>query len=143
MNVRPTPAVAAIILRDLEILLVKRGAEPSIGLWSIPGGSVELGETLEEALKREVREETGLEVNVGEIAGVSDLIIKQYGRVTYHYILIDYFASVTSGEVTAGTDATDCKWVSLDEIERYDVTQSLLDRLREHGLIEPEQQSEL
>jgi mutator protein MutT len=131
----PVPAVAAIILRDREILLVKRGAEPGLGKWSVPGGSIEIGETLEEALKREVLEETGLEIVVGKLAGVCDLIVKREGEIRFHYILIDYFAAVESGEPVAATDVSECRWVSLDEISRYDVTTSLLDRLREHGLI--------
>jgi 8-oxo-dGTP diphosphatase len=131
----PVPAVAAIILRGDEILLIRRGCEPGIGKWSVPGGSVEIGETLEEAVKREVREETGLEIEVGELAGVSDLIAKRDGELQFHYVLIDYLAAVTHGEAVAATDAAECRWVRLDEIGAYDVTKTLLDRLRENGLI--------
>lgn len=131
----PVPAVAAIIMRDGEILLVRRGAEPGIGKWSVPGGSVEIGERLEEALKREVREETGLEIEVGDLAGLTDLIVKKNDEIQFHYVLIDYFATAMSGEPVAATDACDCRWVPLDEIGNYDVTTSLLDRLREHGLV--------
>jgi 8-oxo-dGTP diphosphatase len=133
----PIPAVAAIILRDREVLLVKRGAEPALGKWSVPGGSVEIGETLEEALKREVREETGLEIQVGTLAGVCDLIVRREVEIRFHYVLIDYFATVVSGEPVAATDVSECRWVPLDQIGRYDVTASLLDRLRERGLIGP------
>jgi ADP-ribose pyrophosphatase YjhB (NUDIX family) len=132
----PVPAVAAIILRGREILLVKRGGEPGLGKWSAPGGSMEIGETLQEALKREVREETGLEIEVGKLASVSDLIVKQDNDIAFHYVLIDYYATVVSGNLIAATDALDCRWVSLDEIRKYDVTASLIDRLRDNGLID-------
>lgn len=131
----PIPAIAAIILRGDEILLIKRGAEPNIGKWSVPGGSIELGETLEEAVRREVREEIGLEIKVGKLAGVSDLIVKESGAIAFHYVLIDYFATVESGEPIAASDAVDCRWERLDKISECDVTPSLLDRLRENGLI--------
>jgi len=131
----PVPAVAAIILRGSEILLVKRASEPGLGKWSAPGGSVEIGETLEQALSREVREETGLEIEIGELAGVSDLIVRRDGIIRFHYVLIDYFAAVRSGEPVAATDVSECRWVPLEQIGRYDVTESLLDRLRKHGLI--------
>lgn len=130
----PVPAVAAIIMRDGEILLVRRGSEPGIGKWSVPGGSVEIGETLVEAIKREVMEETGLEIDVGDFAGISDLIVRKDGEIQFHYVLSDFFATAKPGEPVAATDASDCRWVPLDEIANYDVTNSLLDRLRAHGL---------
>ena len=74
---KPVPAVAAVMVRDGKLLLIKRGVEPSKGKWSVPGGRVEWGETLIEAVKREVREETGLEIEVGEVAGVYDLRIER------------------------------------------------------------------
>ena len=132
----PVPAVAAIILRDRDILLIKRATEPNKGKWSVPGGSMELGETLDQALNREVREETGLEIEIGELAGVNDLIVKHDGEITFHYVLIDYYATVKSGEPSPATDVSECRWVPLDEIGNYGVTISLLDRLRENGLIE-------
>lgn len=132
----PVPAVAAIILRGDQILLIERGSEPGMGKWSVPGGSMEIGETIEEAVKREVREETGLEINVGKLAGVCDLIIRRGGDIRFHYVLLDYFATVESGEPVAATDAAECRWVRLSDIGNYDVTRTLLDRLREHKMIE-------
>ena len=134
----PVPAVAAIILRDDEILLVKRGSEPGLGKWSIPGGSLEIGETLEEGLKREVREETGLQIEVGRLAGIGDLIVSDQGVLKWHYLLINYLAVATGGELRPATDATECRWVELSEIRAYDVTKSVLHRLEELGLIEVE-----
>jgi mutator protein MutT len=131
----PITAVAAIILQNDKILLIKRGSEPNIGKWSIPGGSIEFGETLEEAVKREVREETGLEINVGELAGVLDLIVKSDGNIQFHYVLIDYFAAVVSGEAVAGTDAAECCWVPLDDLHSYDLTTSLEEMLKKHKIM--------
>jgi ADP-ribose pyrophosphatase len=103
----PVPAVAAIIVKNHEILLIKRGAEPGAGKWSIPGGSMEIGETIEEAVKRETLEETGLVIDVGKLAGVSDLIVKQDDTILFHYILLDYYVTVVSGEPAAATDAVE------------------------------------
>lgn len=131
----PVPAVAAIVIRDGKILLVKRGSEPGLGLWSIPGGSIEPGETTEEALKREVLEETGIEINIGKLAGVYDLIVRHDDIILFHYVLIDYFATFAAGEIRAATDAVDCRWVPLEDLHNYNLTSSLIDRLREHGLL--------
>jgi 8-oxo-dGTP diphosphatase len=135
-SAHPTPAVAAIILRDREILMVRRGQEPGAGRWSIPGGSVELGETLEQALKREVREETGLEIEVGEFAGIAEVIVREGEAIKWHYVILDYFATPSStSEPIAASDVTECRWIPLDELARYDVTETLIERLRELRLI--------
>lgn len=132
----PVPAVAGIILRDKEILLIRRGREPGAGLWSIPGGCVEFGESLEEALKREVKEETGLKIEVDDFAGLVDLMIREDGEIRFHYIILDYFASVVSGDMRAASDVTDCRWVPLDQLKDYEITHSLLRRLKELGLLD-------
>lgn len=131
----PVPAVGAIILREDELLLIKRGAEPAMGKWSIPGGSVEIGETLEEAVRREVKEETNLDVEVGKLAGLTDLIVKKDGVLTWHYVLINYFATALDGEPVAATDVSECRWVKLSDLANYDVTKTLIDRLQQLGLI--------
>jgi 8-oxo-dGTP diphosphatase len=132
----PVPAVGAVIIKDGNILLVKRGSEPAKGKWSVPGGSVEFGETLEEALKREVVEETGLTVDIKKLAGIYNLIVKREGQIQFHYVLIDYFADVISGVPVAATDAVECRWVPLKEIGNYDVTQTVLVCLKKNKLIE-------
>jgi 8-oxo-dGTP diphosphatase len=123
---RPIVAVGAVILDGDRVLLVQRGQEPLKGEWSLPGGMVEAGETLQAALAREVREETALDVDVGEVVEVLDSIRRDGdGRTEYHYVIIDYACRVRSGTPTAaahGTDAADVRWVSVDELERYNVT---------------------
>ena len=128
---QPVPAVAAVIIRDGQILLIKRAYDPSKGLWSIPGGRVELGEMLVEAVKREVREETGLEIKVGKVAGVFDLIIPRETGIAFHYVIIDYFATPTGGTLTPGDDAADARWVPFEELNQYELTPHLRERLRE------------
>ena len=127
--------MAAIILGDESILLVKRAAEPGAGKWSIPGGSVEIGESLEVALKREVMEETGLDIEVGDLVGVSDLIVSRDERVQWHYVLINYYASIASGKPSAGSDLSECRWVELSELRNYDVTNTLIRQLERLGLV--------
>jgi 8-oxo-dGTP diphosphatase len=123
---RPIVAVGAVILDGDRVLLVQRGQEPLKGEWSLPGGAVELGETLEEALVREVREETSLDVAVGPMVEVFDSIRRDAGgRAEYHYIIIDYACRVRAGTPTAavcGSDAADVRWVPLPELDRYRVT---------------------
>ncbi len=131
----PRPAIGAIIIRGNDILLIRRGAEPGRGRWSVPGGSVELGETLHEAVIRETFEETGLTVEVGKLAGVYELIIRDDEGISFHYVLIDFFAASRSGEPVAASDASECRWVPLDGLGEYDVTESLLACLRENNLI--------
>jgi len=125
-----------------KILLVKRAAEPSKGKWSLPGGSVEWGEPLVKALKREVREETGLEIGVEKIAGVFDLIVREtpgvtphFSLVTHHYIIIDYFAHRTGGILTPGDDAEDARWVPIEELDRYGLSNHMRTRLRHMGVM--------
>jgi 8-oxo-dGTP diphosphatase len=123
---RPIVAVGAVILDGDRVLLVQRGQEPLKGEWSLPGGAVELGETLEEALVREVREETSLDVAVGPVVEVFDSIRRDaVGRAEYHYVIIDYACRVQGGTPTAavpGSDAADVCWVPLTELDRYRVT---------------------
>ena len=123
---RPIVAVGAVILDADRVLLVQRGQEPLKGEWSLPGGAVEVGETLEAAVVREVREETSLDVVVGPVVEVLDSIRRDAaGRVEYHYVIVDYACRVRSGTPVSaayGTDAADVCWVPVDELHRYRVT---------------------
>ena len=120
-----------------RILLVKRGAPPAVGKWAAPGGAIELGETAAEAVRREALEETGLEIEVGKVAGVSDIIVpdEDTGGILYHYTLISFFATAVGGELRASSDAAEARWVSLSDLRSYDVTRTLISRLEENGLI--------
>ena len=131
---RPIVAVGAVILDRDRVLLVQRGQEPLKGEWSLPGGAVEIGETLEAALAREVREETSLDVVVGPVVEVLDSIRRDAGgRAEYHYVIVDYACRVREGTpvaATHGTDAADVRWVPLDELERFRVTDTALAVIR-------------
>lgn len=132
----PRAAVSAIIVRGTKILLVKRGCEPNLGLWSLPGGSIEPGETTAQALAREVLEETGLAVEVGNVAAVHDLISRDgSGALLFHYLIINLFAEVVSGDLQAASDAADARWVDLDEVAGYHTTAGLVERLRSAGVL--------
>jgi 8-oxo-dGTP diphosphatase len=131
---RPIVAVGAVILHGDRVLLVQRGQEPLKGEWSLPGGVVELGETLEAALTREVREETSLDIVVGPVVEVLDSIRRDAdGRAEYHYIIIDYACRVRGGTSTAasrGTDAADVRWVAVSDLERHGVATTAIAVIR-------------
>jgi mutator protein MutT len=111
---RPIVAVGAVILDGDRALLVKRGQEPLRGAWTLPGGAVELGETLDAALAREVLEETGLSVEVGPVVEVLDRVqFDADGRVEYHYVIIDYVCRAFAGFAACGSDAQDVRWVPI------------------------------
>jgi mutator protein MutT len=122
---QPLVGVGAVLVCDGEILLEKRKNEPGKGEWSVPGGLVELGETVEQSVIREVKEETGLDVEKPEQVDVVDSITRdEKGEIKYHFVIIDYFLRLKGGELEASSDAEDLRWVRLDEVERYDLTRT-------------------
>ncbi|MCB2226240.1 MAG: NUDIX hydrolase [Desulfarculaceae bacterium] len=119
----PVVGVGGVVLCGEEVLVVQRGAEPSKGLWSIPGGAVEVGESLAEACAREVAEETGLAVSVGPMVEIIERILRDpEGRVEYHYVLIDFVCSSPRLEPRAGDDAADARWATLESLEGLGLT---------------------
>ena len=120
---RPFVGVGAVIVHDERVVLIKRRHEPLAGQWSLPGGAVEVGETLESCVAREMLEETGLEIEVGPVIEVFDRITKDDdGRVRYHYVLVDYLCWVTGGTLQAGSDVDDAVLVPPSEFPAYQLT---------------------
>lgn len=123
---QPVVGVGAIIVCNDKILLEKRKSEPGRGKWSVPGGLVELGESTEQAVIREVKEETGLDVENPELVDVVDnIIFDENGKIEYHFVIVDYFVKLRGGELNAADDAEELKWVALDDVEKYNITSTL------------------
>lgn len=119
----PIVGIAGIVLDGNRVLLVKRGREPLKGIWSLPGGKLELGETLHEGVRRELREEAGLEVRVLDMVEVLERITPdEQGRTAYHYVLIDFLCESSGGVPRAGDDAAEVAWVERDRIGEYETT---------------------
>jgi 8-oxo-dGTP diphosphatase len=114
---RPIAGVGVVVFRNEEVLLVKRKRAPYKGQWSIPGGKQELGETVTQAARRELMEETGVEVNELTLIDVVDIIVRdEEGKILYHYIVADYRAHWLSGECSPGDDAQDVQWFNLNKL---------------------------
>jgi 8-oxo-dGTP diphosphatase len=120
---RPVLGVGALILEQDRVLLVERGREPLAGYWSLPGGVVEAGERLEDAIVREVFEETGLAVRTGAIATVFERIIPDAaGTCEYHYVLIDFYCTIEGGELRPGDDSRSVKWFDVSALSDLPMT---------------------
>lgn len=123
---RPIPGVGAVVLRKtegrVEVLLVRRSTEPMVGSWTLPGGAIELGETVGEACVRELMEETGLSVEPLDEVETFDIIQRDAdGRVQYHYVIVDMLCRVSAGDMRAGSDASEAVWADVEAIlERGD-----------------------
>jgi len=121
---RPIVGVGAVILGEEQVVLVKRGHPPLEGEWSLPGGVVEVGETLQDAVAREVLEETGLTVRVGPVVEVLERVQHDSdGRVEYHFVIVDYLCWLESGGLTTGSDAADVCWAKIADLPEYRLTE--------------------
>ena len=118
----PRTGVGAVIMRDGALLMVERGRPPRAGEWAVPGGKVQWGERLEDAVAREVAEETGLIVEVGELVWTGQAI-----GPDWHFVLLDFEATIIGGELAAGDDAAQVAWVDLAEADSWPLTSSMFD----------------
>ncbi|HXM41897.1 MAG TPA: NUDIX hydrolase [Bryobacteraceae bacterium] len=124
---RPILGLGALIFKRDKILLVERGKEPLKGYWSLPGGVLEIGETLEQGIIREVREETGLEIQPLKVVEIFERIVRDaQGAAEYHYVLIDYICRVTGGTLQAADDASQVAWVERSKLSTYRITAGTL-----------------
>ena len=120
---RPFAGVGAVIVDGARVLLIRRRFEPLAGEWSLPGGVVEAGETLDACVRREMREETGLEVEIGPVIDVFDRITRdEDGRVRYHYVLVDYLCWPSGGTLQAGSDVDAAVWADSGDLSTYHLT---------------------
>ncbi|MEM6902095.1 MAG: NUDIX hydrolase [Pseudomonadota bacterium] len=135
---RPWVGVGAIVLRDDTVLLIKRAKPPEAGRWSLPGGTLELGETCAEAAVREVAEETGIKAEALSILTAVDRIdCDEMGQVRYHYLLVDVVARYVSGEPVAADDAADAQWVDLSDLDEMaiwsETKRVIIEAVAKHG----------
>ena len=133
---QPIVAVGAVVFKEGKILTIKRSQEPSKGKWSIPGGRVELGETVYEAAKREALEECSIEIEIERLLDSVDNIIRdEEGRIKYHFVIIDLLARYVGGEIKAQSDAEECRWVTPQELVELDITPMLRAMLKRQKII--------
>lgn len=119
----PWVGVGGIIFQEDRVLIIKRGKEPGFGLWSIPGGIVEVGETLAAALRREMEEETGFQVEpLGLVEIFERILPDEEGRIAYHYVILDFLCTIKGGQLRAGSDVTDAAFVPLSELPSLGVS---------------------
>ena len=127
---RPILGVGAVVFRRGRVLLVERGREPFKGYWSLPGGVLEVGETLERGVAREVKEETGLEVTPVALVEIFErLILDQGGRPEYHYVLIDFLCRAGAGKLAPASDVLRAEWVRLMDLADYRLTEGALEAI--------------
>jgi 8-oxo-dGTP diphosphatase len=128
----PQVAVGAIIFKDERILLVKRAKPPAKGMWAIPGGKIISGESMKEALKREIKEETNLDINIGEVVYVFDVMeYDEDKQLSFHYVIIDFECTYKDGILKAGDDALDASWVAENELDGLNLNINTRDMLKQ------------
>ena len=124
---RPIVGVGGVVIRDGRVLLIRRARPPLQGEWSIPGGGLNVGETIVEGVRRELIEETGIDVRVlDHIETFERIMLDEYEKVQYHYVILDYLCDPIGGELRAGGDAIDADWVARDELKAYCLRETAL-----------------
>lgn len=127
----PQLAIGAVVVKDDALLMVRRGGDPGKGLWSLPGGRVERGEYISDALAREVKEETGLDVSAGELIGIFEIVGDDH-----HYVVLDFAAEASSEEAPApGDDVIAARWVPLKEVAALECTPRFVETMRGWGIL--------
>jgi 8-oxo-dGTP diphosphatase len=132
---RPIVGAGAVILQEGKLLIVKRKAEPGRGRWSIPGGTVHLSEKVRDAAIREAKEESGLDIEIIDdrpLDAFDSIITDDRSRTQYHFTLLEFLAKPKGGSLKAAEDASDARWVTLDEVKKYDLTSSFRTFFEKH-----------
>lgn len=130
---RPIVGVGALMIENGKLLLIRRGAKPGRGRWSIPGGLVELGEQVQDAVVREVKEECGLDIEVERLMDVFDSITRdEKGRIQYQFVVVNFLAKIEGGILKNADDVLEAKWVPLNEVEKYNLTNSFRAFFQKH-----------
>ena len=132
---QPIVGVGALIVHEGKLLLVKRGVDPDKGKWSIPGGAVELGEKMRDAVIREVKEECGLDVEIAvdkPLDAIDNITISEDGRLRYHYVLLQFLVRLKGGTLRPASDVLDAKWVPFDKVKTYELTESFRSFFEKH-----------
>ena len=122
----PVAAISALILRGDRVVLIRRLADPNRGRWSLPGGAVDLGESITSAVKREILEETGLRIEPGQVLEVGEVIVPRHGRPDYHYVFPVFLAKRVRGTLHPGSDAGEARWVRFRDLKMLDIADTTL-----------------
>ena len=130
-NNKPLIAVGVLVIDKDKALIIKRGEEPNKFLWSIPGGLVEIGEELEEAAIREVKEEMGIDIKIEKMIGIFNCINRNKNEIKYHYVIIDYIAREFTGSIKTNKEILDFKWMKFNELHNYELTNTTRELFRE------------
>ncbi len=132
----PRVGVGAIVIKDGKVLMIKRAAPPNNNMWAIPGGMLELGETIQEGAEREIFEETNIRIRAGKPIFTFDLLERDNeGRVYFHFLIVDMEAEYLAGEIKAASDALDVRWVTPEECQNLSATSNTIRMLKELGFI--------
>jgi 8-oxo-dGTP diphosphatase len=127
----PVLAVSASLFHSNQLLMVQRAHPPAQGLWALPGGAVQLGETPEEALRREMMEECQLSIEIQRLNHIANrLFLDRAGRIQYHYVIINYLCTAGSVSARSGSDALACKWIDQSKVHELDLAEGVLETVR-------------